>query len=540
MRGRSGRGIGNAVGWLACAALATACATPTLQDQRVATREFSPGARRAPGPPRRVLLLTVAGLESMDFLDPWGQAAAEGAGVRMPNLARLAREGAMGIAARPPTPGSSFASHATIATGRLPRSHGVVADSAIEADGTDAIPFLDNRLLRGSALWDAAIGRGVIALGWPTTAGARIELLVPAVASSGGGDWLDRVRLQASPMLAQRLETIADADIEGESAAKSKRRGNLARTRATWPTPAEKDAAFVELACGIAASERDPGLWLLHFDQSGAAQRLAGYGSVEVAEALRRIDDGIGRLLGCLDEAGRLADTAVFVVGDVAYAPAHTRISPNVALVRTGLIGRDPRSATGVRSWLALVRSHGRSAYVYARDAAHALEARKLLETEAERTGAFEIVTAKELARLGADPQAWFGLRARPGYVLGNELVGSPSHPSEVRGAAGGLPGADDAGIAVPATRVGFVAWGRGIRNQLRLPRLELADVAPTIATLLGLRLDDDVAGEPLHGILRAAVAPPPPGPKRLDAGESGDVNETLRRLKRERERRRD
>jgi hypothetical protein len=56
--------------------------------------------------------------------------------------------------------------------------------------------------------------------------------------------------------------------------------------------------------------------------------------------------------------------------------------------------------------------------------------------------------------------------------------------------------------------------------------------VAPTIAILLGLRLDDRLDGEAIVGILRAAaVSKPPPGPKRLGVGSDGDVDRALREL---------
>ncbi|MBW2424918.1 MAG: hypothetical protein JRG86_11740, partial [Deltaproteobacteria bacterium] len=72
---------------------------------------------------------------------------------------------------------------------------------------------------------------------------------------------------------------------------------------------------------------------------------------------------------------------------------------------------------------------------------------------------------------------------------------------------------------------------GRGIRAGVRVPELSLLDVTPTVAMLLGLRLDDEVDGAPVLGILRAAVPPPPPGPKRLGVGTGGDVDRTLRDL---------
>lgn len=505
------------------ALVSLSCAAPTLRDLQESTlAESRLAALRLAGPPRRVILITVAGLESADFLNAWGHIASQRDDVRMPNLARLAREGAIGIRVHPPTPGSAYPAHATLVTGRAPNRHGVIADQALDEAGNRSLPFWDNRLLRGTALWDAAVGRGVLALGWPTTSGARIELLVPdGGPEDGATSWLEYIRSRSSPMLMRELETIAET-AAAESAGSKGDDGDPS----AWPTAAEKDAAFAELACRVVASERDPGLWLIRFDQTKSDQRAFGFGSVEVDEALSRVDAEIGRIGACLDAAGQLAETAIIVTGDVTYRPVHTRVHPNLVLARNGLIGRDPRSSTGVRSWLAISRSNGRSAYVYAQDAANAIAARELLEAEAVRTGAFEVVSAAELAAAGADPQAWFGLAAMPGFVIGNGIVQPALRPAERRASAGAFPFRD-----IESSSVGLVAWGRGIRSGVRVPSLELADVAPTIAALLGLRLDEALDGEPLVSILRAATPPPPPGPKRLGVGSRGDVDRTLREL---------
>jgi len=499
-------------------AMGLGCTTPTLEDQRSLTKEH-PGAdaMKGSGPPQRVVLITVAGLESSDFLDAFGHVIESDDAVRMPNLARLGREGAIGIEALPPSPSSVYASHATLATGLLPKRHGIIADKTLDREGTKVLPFWDSRLLKGTPLWEAAIARGVVALGWPTTVGARIGLVVPDGSPSDPKlSWLEFISTRTSPKLLRELKAIAAPAFEGED-----------RDPISWPTPEEKDAAFVDLACRIAASERDPGLWMIRLNQTATLQRSAGFGSAEVDAALARVDNEIGRLMDCLADTGNLADTAIFVTGDVAYRSVHTQIDPNVILVKKRLIGRDPRSAGGVRSWLALVRSNGRSAYVYARDANNALEARKWLDQEAEKTGAFDVVPASDLAASGGDPQAWFGLAAHPGFAFGGGLTGPVLRPSAIRAAAGAFPFRDP-----ETSAVGFVAWGRGVRPQVRVPNLNLSDVAPTIATLLGLRLDPDLDGEAMIGILRAAVPVKPlPGPKRLDLGTDGDVDRALREL---------
>lgn len=494
---------------------ALGCAAPSLESERtLVDADPRRQARFAEGPPRRVFLISVAGLGAGDYLDPFGHAAATGALVHMPALAQLAREGAHALAAYPPAPGAARSTHATLVTGLRPPRHGVVADATLDGEGTRALPYHDSRLLAGVTLWDAAVARGVVSLGWPTTTGARIELLLPEPSENSVGF----ERPGTSPAIAREIAAIEQAA--------TPERGEEKKPPPAWPNATQEDAVVVDLACRLIASERDAGLWLMRFDQTRRPLSAYGPGSVEVDDALARIDREIERLLGCLSANGQLEQTAIFVAGDVAYHPVHTRVAPNTVLARRGLIGRDPRASTGVRSWLALSRTQGRSAYVYARDAANALDARNRLQAEAERTGAFEVVSAKALQAIGGDPQAWFALVTPPGILLADDLSGPILAPASVRGAPGILIG----GSAESA--VGFVAWGRGVRNNVRLPSIDLVDVAPTIATLLGLRLGDDLDGEPILGLLRAAVEPPPPGPKRL--GQDRDPESRLRELRRE------
>lgn len=514
--------VTSSVAAVALGGVLVSCASPTIEpDPDENARKLGRiAAVRAEGPPQRVLLITVAGLRADDFLGANGFVAGDAEAVRMPRMAELAHEGVVGLRAIPPSPGSSYASHATLVTGREPARHGVNADTRLADEGHTSVPFWDSRMLTGTALWDAAIGRGVLALGWPTTAGARIELVLPDVrVTEQGESWLDLVRGVSSPSLIRDLEEISADAIE-----EAKSLGKPDRDPASWPTPAEKDAAISELACNVVWSDRDPGLWLIRFDEPEAAQTISGSGSRDLAAALGRVDTEIGMIVDCLGEAGQLADTALFIVGDVAYQPVDTQVDPNVALVAEGLVGRDPRSSSGVRSWLALSRSNGRSAYVYARDAANAVKAREILEAEAESAGGFRVVPAAELAKAGGDRQAWFGLAAAPGYVIGSALTRPNTRPATVRASPGGLSFLDESSNAV-----GFLAWGRGIRGGVRMARLELVDVAPTIAMLLGLRLDDPLDGESMIGILRAAVPPPPLGPKRLGIDADGNIDRSLR-----------
>jgi hypothetical protein len=153
-------------------------------------------------------------------------------------------------------------------------------------------------------------------------------------------------------------------------------------------------------------------------------------------------------------------------------------------------------------SWSALARSNGGSAFVYARKGHDAILARRALEESAGRIGSFRVVGADEMLREGADPAAWFGLEAAPGFVFSNAAVGPLQAAAAARGGWGYLPSRAD-------MDAGFVAYGPGLGRGLRIPEMDQTDVAPTLARLLGLSLEG-AEGRVLVGVLRTpAVAAP-------------------------------
>ena len=443
-----------------------------------------PGARRVQtdvlqlpatpaAPAGRVLLISVTGLA--------GEAYADTAAPAMPTLDALARDGVRVDRLDPVTPASTYPGHATLVTGRLPASHGITGDQVLSDSGIHPVPPWHASRLRGESLWGAAqaSGRSVISLGWPTTVGAAISLLVPDLYPMRRGDtWIDAIAAGTSPWLLERLRVRMPSDAP-----------------AGWPDLRERDALVVDLACDAARLANPPQLWLLRLVAPSEPLWREGPDSSAMRSALAQVDAEIDRLLGCLAASGQLAETSVVVVGDQAWLSVHTRIEPNIALRGAGLIARDPRLETGVRVWKAIVRSNGGSAFVYAKDDASALLAREVLSREAEATSAFRIVPASEMSRRGADPEAWFGLEARPGYVFGNEVRGSRIlSASPVRGAGGYF----DRGVG---HAISLVGWGAGLRQGVTIPMMPAVDVAPTLALLLEVPLQE-ADGRPFVGAL--------------------------------------
>ena len=423
-----------------------------------------------PVPAARLLLISIAGLEPSAWAAPDA----------MPTLAALAAAGVVADRVEAIAPASAYPVHATLVTGRSPRSHGVPADQRMGRHGVRIERYWHASQLHGASLWQLAAENRVpvAAFDWPVTVGAAVDLLLPDVTPTRRGErYADLLAGSATPALAA---AVRDAGEAGEAAA---------------PAGPERDRLLVDLACRTALGQRPPALLLLRLTQTEPALRGGGPGSAAARAAFAAADGELGRLLACFDAAGLLADAAVAVVGDRRFESVHSLVLPNVALAEARLV--DLEASGGVQSWLALARSNGGSAFVYARDEGRAVEAREVLEGLARRSGAFRVVPASEMSARGADPDAWFGLDAAAGFAFGDEARGPLVAPATVRGASGRLR---PDGAETPA----FVAFGRGLRRGVRVPQMTQLDVAPTLAAALGQVLPG-AEGRAMVGLLIGA-----------------------------------
>jgi hypothetical protein len=96
----------------------------------------------------------------------------------------------------------------------------------------------------------------------------------------------------------------------------------------------------------------------------------------------------------------------------------------------------------------------------------------------------YKVITRAELDRLGAIPTATLMLEAAPGYSFDEELTGPETHAAgpDYRGTHGHLPTRAE-------MRSALVIYGAGARAGARVGLARMIDIAPTAATLLGLRL---------------------------------------------------
>lgn len=190
-------------------------------------------------------------------------------------------------------------------------------------------------------------------------------------------------------------------------------------------------------------------------------------------------------------------ETVFVIVGDHGFVPIHTEINLNALLLATGFATLEAGKI--VPSPDVRIAAVGGSAALYLRDGADpALGARltTALRAEIDRRyrGLVELIPRNELDAMGAFPSAALGFAATAGYMLVAVDAPLAMRPSALKGMHGYLP-------TMPGMATGFIAAGPGIRRGVEVPVVRQLDVAPTVAALMGLRLDQAL-GFPIAGIL--------------------------------------
>lgn len=428
---------------------------------------------QAPAEPRQdrcVILVSVDGLANFYLDDPRAD---------MPTVRRLAREGARargGMVCSFPT--VTWPNHVTLVTGTSPAKHGVIGNSYLDrATGKPVSllpdPLLDkDQIVKTPTVYDAAHRAGLKTAGviWPATRNARtLDWTVPDMAGDeawpkfGTASWLAELR-------------AADLPVD--------RHGTWVREPGGG---VQRDWLYVRLARHVLQTHA-PNLLLIHLVEPDHVQHRHGPRSPESYWCMSYADDRIRDLVEAVEKSPRAGKTTIFVCGDHGFLTIDREIRPNVVLRRLGLT--DAGKAAG-GSPAAYCLSQGGSAMVYVLDEPRRGQiAEKLRKALADAEGIEAVLGPDEFARLGQptrreDPHApdlW--LAAKPGFSFsdaagGEEVVVARSSAG---GTHGYLPDQPDLLSAC-------VVWGPGVKAGTDLGKIDIRDVAPSMAGVLGVEL---------------------------------------------------
>ena len=414
-------------------------------------------------------------LISIDGLKPEYVTQADEHGLKVPNLRRFIAEGthAEGVVGVVPT--ITYPSHTTIVTGVAPSEHGVISNTTFD-------PLLKNhagwywygQAIRAQTLWEAASRAGLTtaSINWPVTVEARgVRYLIPEYwraeteddlrlieALSRPDGWLRQLEAKLGPYTNGNETTVAGDEI---------------RTRYS-----------IEII-----ESTKPGLMTIHLSALDETEHETGPFSKESCQTLEALDGMIGRVAAAASKAD--PKTVVAIVSDHGFIATEHRVNLAVPFVQAGLItlGK-PDGISGARTvseWLASPWPAGGMAGVMLKDPADAAArdrvGRMLQNLAADpESGIARVLSAAEIGKLGGYPDAAFLVELKPGYQLGYAFSGPLVTPAPSTGMHGYLPDR-------PEMRASFFIMGPGIARGRRLGVIDMRQIAPTLAAVLGVPL---------------------------------------------------
>jgi predicted AlkP superfamily pyrophosphatase or phosphodiesterase len=402
-------------------------------------------------------------LISIDGLKPEYITAADQHGLKIPTFRRLMAEGTYARAVTGVLPTVTYPSHTTMVTGVAPAVHGILDNSPFDPlhrnqDGW--MWYAED--VKVPTLWEAANRGGFVSssVDWPVTVGAPITYKIAQYWRATTEDDHKLLRALSTPGLLE----------EGE--------------RAVGPYPAgyiytvESDTRRSEFAAWLIAAKR-PRVHTSYFSVLDEVAHEHGPGTPEVFATVEAIDGMIDRVW----KAALNADptTIVCVVSDHGFTPYDRTVSVNVALQRAGLIDTDAEGH--VRDWRAITWAN--AVMMKDRGDAAALAAtRKVLEglVADPSSGVFRYFDNDEARREGGFPDAAFVFGIRPGYEISERVTGAlvePHAPAGTHGLLRELPEMDSA----------FFIAGQGVPRGRALERIDMRDIAPTLAAVAGISL---------------------------------------------------
>lgn len=394
---------------------------------------------------------------------------------KMENYSKFLAGGAEIKTMRSIYPTSTYPIHVTMATGTYPKDHGVTANTKTEVGVLNLPWHWFQESIQVSDIFHAAHTAGLktAAVFWPVTGNhPTIDCLIPEYWTQGEDDTL--------------LNAFSRAGSSEEMLAIIKRHQHSMVER-THPMC---DDFIINCACDIIV-EHTPDLLMIHPANIDGYRHQFGLFNDRVLQGIEETDRWIGQLMGACEEAGILDEVTFILLSDHGQLEIRRQVNPNVLFAQHGLITLDEQGS--IADWDAYCYSSGMSALVYLADpgdsAVYAQVASLLTRLRDEGVwGIGELFTEEEARMqhhlggpfsfvLETDGYSAFGNRWDGPYAA---EVGSESYIYR-KATHGYLPHKGPQPI--------FVAKGPGIAERVNLEQGALIDVAPTIASLLGVEL---------------------------------------------------
>lgn len=401
-------------------------------------------------------------LISIDGMRPDYVTQADAHHLRIPTLRSFLAKGSYAEGVIGVTPTVTFPSHTTLVTGVTPLEHGIYDNAPFDPmhENNNGL-YWYSKDIRALTLWQVADRAGLVtaSVAWPVTVGAAwIRYNVPEY-GLGATDDVKLIEAIATPtgMLARLEAKLGPYARQGQK---------------------QEDSVRTRLAVEI-LKEFKPDFMTVHFNELDDRSHEHGPFSAAADATLEGIDTMVAEL-----RAAALANnpaTVIAVVSDHGFVSVEHAINWRIPFVAQHLI--DPNSS----SWRVAVWPGDGSAAVMLRDPSDTVLRAKVAAALAQLMkdapqGSMRVRTGAELQRLNGWPNAAFVIDLTPGYVLGDATSGPLVTPKPGGGTHGYLPDH-------PQMRAAFLIEGQSIAAGRDLGTIDMRQIAPTLARILGVQL---------------------------------------------------
>jgi predicted AlkP superfamily pyrophosphatase or phosphodiesterase len=402
-------------------------------------------------------------------------------GLKIPCLRGMMEGGTYAEGVTGVWPTITYPSHTTLLTGVPPAEHGILSNTLFDPDRAfDGAWYWYGSQTRVETLWMAAhrAGMRTASVGWPVSvAAAGVDYLIPEYwrgASPGATTGPSDRALMAA---LTRPEGMLD---EMQSRLGPYMTGN--------ETTVPGDEIKTRFAIDILRAHK-PGLTTIHLSSLDETEHETGPFSAESDKTLEAIDGMVARLTAAAREADPA--TVVLVVSDHGFVTITHRINLTIPFIQSGLIQMSAEAnpeERSMKSWRAMPWFSGGMAAIMlhdAKDGDAAKQTGELLRKLAAdpANGIAEVLDQAQIRQRGGFPDAAFVVVFRSGYYAGTEESGSMI--ATIEGPHGGHGFSPE----FPEMRSSFFLSGPGIAVHRDLGQIDMLQIAPTIATILGVPL---------------------------------------------------
>jgi predicted AlkP superfamily pyrophosphatase or phosphodiesterase len=242
-----------------------------------------------------------------------------------------------------------------------------------------------------------------------------------------------------------------------------------------------------------------PQFHLCYFSGLDTEEHRSGPYSAQSLDVLEQIDELVGQVRAAAEQVGS-GRAVICVVSDHGFAQTDREINLNAAFVEAGLIKLNELGRA--TSWQAFAWYPSGSAGIMLRDPKDTKtreEVLAVLKRLADQNPAagLRIIEPPDSEKLDGFPGAALIVTIQPPFRLGTNLRGpAVIAPAKVGGTHGYSPDLVDMDAS-------FFLVGPGIPAGQKLGRIDMCDIAPTLAELLGL----DLPTAEGHSVLGTAAA---------------------------------